>query len=87
MAARFQFTLRKLFWATTLVAIACLLSRFAFVGVPYWWGLGDGKPTEAKWEELRRLRALESELPLGPERGQVLSRRRELEAQLRGFSE
>ena len=82
MAGRFQFTLRNLFWATTLMAIACLAIQFAFVGVPYWWKWGQQQAIEAKEEELRRLRALESELPPGEERRQVYLRRRELEDQL-----
>ncbi|HWB10823.1 MAG TPA: hypothetical protein VG826_16455 [Pirellulales bacterium] len=83
MAGRFQFSVRNLFWSTTLVGIGCLVFQFVTVAVPYWWKWGDGDAIKAKQEELRRLRAIEPELPFGPERGGVLLRRRELEAQLR----
>jgi hypothetical protein len=83
MSRRFQFSLRNLFCAMTLVGIGYLVFQFVNVGVPYWWSWDDGEAAKAKLEELRQLRALESELPLGPEKGRVLMRRLELEAQVR----
>jgi hypothetical protein len=81
MAARFQFSLRNLFWATTVVAIALLLLQFAFVGIPYWvqsyriWGI------HAKQAELARLRELQPTLH-GEEKQEVSFKIRELDHEI-----
>jgi hypothetical protein len=46
MATRFQFPIRNVFWAMTLLFLTCLVPQFAVVGVPYWWKWGDGEATE-----------------------------------------
>lgn len=65
--AQFQFNLRRLFWATTLVAIACLTIRAAIVAGPYWFKRPHQWRVEKRYAEklaeIEKLREIQRTLP------------------------
>ncbi|HVX15979.1 MAG TPA: hypothetical protein VHC22_32645 [Pirellulales bacterium] len=56
---RFQFGLRGLFWAMTLMGIGCLVLQFVIVGVPYWF---HERPHQKGIDRLNDLKRLETTL-------------------------